>query len=309
LRASLAFQYTAAAVVWGASFLFMKIGLEGLSFTQVVLWRLVFGALALVLVSAVSRIGLPRVFRVWKHMAFLAATQCIVPWLLFSWAEQNMSSGLASIYNATTPLMTMAVSLAFLPGETLTRYKSLGLLLGFGGVLIVLAPWNLGVGGSVSSQVACLGATASYGISFVYLRRFVLPLGVDTRTVALLQISIGAFVMVLASPVIANTPMHLTPAVVLSMIALGALGTGLAFIWNTNVVQGWGPTAASTVTYLSPVVGVALGAIVLNESVGWNQPVGALVVIAGILVTRRATRSVTAAVSVTIPSSVRRPSA
>ena len=126
LRASLAFQYTAAAVVWGASFLFMKIGLEGLSFTQVVLWRLVFGALALVLVSAVSRIGLPREFRVWKHLAFLAATQCIVPWLLFSWAEQNMSSGLASIYNATTPLMTMAVSLAFLPGETLTRYKSLG---------------------------------------------------------------------------------------------------------------------------------------------------------------------------------------
>ncbi|MDJ0111983.1 DMT family transporter, partial [Rhodococcus erythropolis] len=131
----------------------------------------------------------------------------------------------------------------------------------------------------------------------------------DTRTVALVQISIGAFVMVLASPVVANTPMHLTPAVVLSMIALGALGTGLAFIWNTNVVQGWGPTAASTVTYLSPVVGVALGAIVLDESVGWNQPVGALAVIAGILVTRRATRSVTPAVSVTIPSSVRRPSA
>ncbi|MER5836222.1 DMT family transporter, partial [Streptomyces sp. NPDC002130] len=116
----------------------MKIGLEGLSFTQVVLWRLVFGALTLILVSAVSRIGLPREFRVWKHMALLAATQCIVPWLLFSGAEQNMSSGLASIYNATTPLMTMAVSLAFLPGETLTRYKSLGLLLGFGGVLIVL---------------------------------------------------------------------------------------------------------------------------------------------------------------------------
>jgi len=126
--------------------------------------------------------------------------------------------------------MTMAVSLAFLPGETLTRYKSLGLLLGFGGVLIVLAPWNLGVGGSVSSQVACLGATASYGISFVYLRRFVLPLGVATRTVALLQISIGAFVMVPALPVIANTPIHLTPAIVLRMIALGALGAGGAMI-------------------------------------------------------------------------------
>lgn len=308
MRVSLAFQYTGAAVVWGASFLFMKIGLEGLSFTQVVLWRLVFGAFALVLVSAVSRIGIPRDFRVWKHLAFLAATQCIVPWLLFSWAEQSMSSGLASIYNATTPLMTMAVSLAFLPGETLTRYK-LGLLLGFAGVLIVLAPWNLGVGGSLGAQMACLGATASYGISFVYLRRFVLPLGIDTRTVALLQISIGALVMVLASPVVANTPMHLTPAVVLSMIALGALGTGLAFIWNTNVVQGWGPTAASTVTYLSPVVGVALGAIVLDERTGWNQPVGALAVIAGILMTRRATRSVTAAASATIPSSVRRPSA
>ena len=307
MRASLLFQYVAASMVWGASFLFMKIGLEGLSFTQVVLWRLVFGALALVIVSAINRIGLPRDRRIWKHMSFLAAMQCVAPWLLFSWAEQSMSSGLASIYNATTPLMTMAASLAFLPGESLTRFKATGLMLGFFGVLIVLSPWNIGVGGSVSAQIACLGATASYGVSFVYLRRFALPLGVDTRTIALLQISIGALFMVLASPVIANTPMHLTPAIIGSMIALGAFGTGLAFIWNTNVVQGWGPTAASTVTYLSPVVGVALGAIVLGESIGWNQPLGALIVIAGILVTRRATRSLTPAESVTTPISVRRP--
>lgn len=115
--------------------------------------------------------------------------------------------------------------------------------------------------------------------------------------------------MVIASPVIANTPMHLTPAIVGSMIALGAFGTGLAFIWNTNVVQGWGPTAASTVTYLSPVVGVALGALVLGESIGWNQPLGAVIVIAGILVTKRATRSPIRVESATTPLSHPRPTA
>ncbi|MGC0364311.1 drug/metabolite transporter (DMT)-like permease [Rhodococcus sp. 27YEA15] len=295
-------QFGATALVWGASFLFVKIALEGLSFTQVVLWRLVFGAIALVAIALIGRIEIPRDRRVWMHAAALAIMQCIVPWLLFSWAGQQLSSGLASIYNATTPLMTMALSLVYLPGEVLTRYKATGLLLGFGGVMVVLAPWNLGVAGDTSAQLACLGATAAYGVSYVYLRRYLLPLGVGARAVALLQIGIAALLMILTSPLIAWTPMRLTPAVVLSTAALGVLGTGLAFIWSTNVVREWGPAAASTVTYLSPVVGVALGAVILGEKIGWNEPLGALAVIAGILVTRRATQAVT--VSTTPPKSV-----
>ncbi|AOW92780.1 hypothetical protein BFN03_09045 [Rhodococcus sp. WMMA185] len=297
MRVGLAVQYAGAALAWGASFLFIKIGLEGLSFSQVVLWRLVLGALTLGVVVALTRSRLPGDATTWTHLSVLAVVQCLVPWLLLSWAEQTISSGLASIYNATTPLMTMSVALAFLPSERLTDAKLFGLLLGFSGVMVVLAPWQAGIVGSVPAQLACLGATASYGVALVYLRRFVLPRGVDTPTIAFMQVSIAATVMLVATPWAASSPMHLTPAVVASMIGLGVFGTGLAFVWNTNVVRGWGPTAASTVTYLTPLFGIVLGAVVLGESISWNHPVGALVVIAGIVVTQRASRMSTNAMT------------
>ncbi|SDH46597.1 Permease of the drug/metabolite transporter (DMT) superfamily [Rhodococcus triatomae] len=287
-RVSLPLQYAGAALAWGSSFLFVSIGLGGMSPTQVVLGRLLLGAATLALVLLARRNALPRDPMVWWHMTVLAVTQCLLPWLLFSWAQQSISSGLASIYNATTPLMTMAVALAFLPGERSTPGKIAGLLLGFGGVVVVLAPWSVEWGGSISAQVACLGATASYGVALVYLRRFVLVRGVGAPTVAFLQTAIAAGILLSAAPAVAATPVHLTPAVAAAILALGVVGSGLAFVWNTNVVRGWGPTAASTVTYLTPIVGVALGATVLGERISWNQPAGATVVIAGILLTRRA---------------------
>ena len=131
-------QYLALALVWGASFLFIKVGLEGLSPAQVVLGRLTAGAVSLVVVTTVTRRPLPRERVVWGHMFVVALLLCVVPFLLFSWAETRISSGLASIYNATTPLMTMLVALAALPSERPTRTRLLGLLVGFAGVVLVL---------------------------------------------------------------------------------------------------------------------------------------------------------------------------
>ncbi|MEV0948857.1 DMT family transporter [Rhodococcus sp. NPDC049939] len=293
MRAGPAAQYSGAALAWGASFFFIKVGLDGLSFVQVVLWRLVLGVLTLGVVLGLTRSRLPSDAATWAHLSVLAVVQCLVPWLLFSWAEQTISSGLASIYNATTPLMTMALALALLPGEKLTDAKLFGLLLGFAGVLVVLAPWQIASVGSVQAQLACLGATASYGVALVYLRRFILPRGIGAPTVAFVQVLVAALVLLAVSPWAANTPMNLTPAIVASMIGLGVFGTGLAFVWNTNVVRDWGPTVASTVTYLTPLVGVVLGAIALGESISWNHPVGGLAVIAGIVVTQRYSRRVT----------------
>ncbi|EOM78526.1 DMT family transporter [Rhodococcus rhodnii] len=287
MRVPLGVQYTATALAWGSSFLFVKVGLEGLSFTQVVVARLVLGSAALTAVL-ITRRRLPPWGIAWAHFTVLAFVQCIAPWLLFAWAGIHLDSGLASIYNATTPLMTTAVAALVLADERLTGPKATGLAIGFGGVLTVLAPWNLALSGPITAQLACLGATACYGVALVYLRRFVLPRGFDAPTVAFAQITIAAVLMAVAAPVVAATPVHLTPAVIGAMIGLGAVGTGLAFVWNINVVRAWGPTAASTVTYLTPVVGVVLGALLLGERVTWNQPVGALLVVAGILVTRRA---------------------
>jgi drug/metabolite transporter (DMT)-like permease len=248
----------------------------------VVLSRLVVGALTLAAVAAASRQRLPRDLTVWAHLGVTSVLLCTVPFLLFAWAQQSVSSGLASIYNATTPLMTTVAALAALPGERPTPVRLAGLATGFLGVLVVLAPWRGIGGGPLLAQGACLLATASYGAAFVYLRRFVAPRGVPAIPSATVQVGLAAGTMLCLAPVVATSPVSPDPGVVLGVLVLGALGTGLAYVWNTNVVAGWGATNASTVTYLTPLVGVTLGALVLGEAVTWNQPVGAVVVVLGI---------------------------
>jgi drug/metabolite transporter (DMT)-like permease len=289
-------QFVALAAVWGCSFLFIKIGLEGLSPGQVVLGRLASGAIALLAVSGVTRQRLPRDLSVWAHLAVVAVLLCVAPFLLFAWAEEHVTSAIASVLNATTPLMTMLVAIAALPEERPTRTRLAGLATGFAGVVLVLGPWAAagrsaqaaGRGEDVLlGELACLLATLCYGLAFVYLRRFVAPRGLAAVAVATGQAGLGALIMVVLAPVVAVQPVHLTWRVVAAVLALGVLGTGVAYVWNTNVVNGWGATNASTVTYLTPVVGVVAGALVLGERITWNEPVGAAVVVLGVLVTQR----------------------
>lgn len=277
-------QFTLAGIVWGSSFLFMKVALEGVGPGQVAWARLVLGALALGVLVAVRRERLPRSLRIWGHMSVLALTFCVIPFLLFSWAQQHVTSGLASIYNATTPIMTAIMAGLLLRVERLNREQVTGIAAGIVGVVVIIGPWQgLDLSQSVVAQLAILGATACYGFSLAYMRRFVAHTGMSALTFSFLNIGIAAAIMIVLTPVIAWAPVQLTPAIVVSLILLGALGTGLAYIWNQNVVRAWGPTRASTVTYITPVIGVALGILILGERLSWNEPVGALVVFAGIL--------------------------
>lgn len=281
-------QYLMLALVWGSSFFFVSVGLQGLSPTQVVLARLGTGAVALAAISLVTRTRLPREASTWAHLFVVAMMLCVVPFLLFAWAQQHVPSSVASIINATTPLMTMAVALLALPAERPNRWKIGGLGVGFVGVLLVLDPFaGLGGGTDLLGYLACLGATLSYGIALVYLRRFVSPRGYSAIPVATAQVGMAAVVMLIVSPWVAGQPVTITPPVVTSMLALGVLGTGLAYVWNANIVARWGATVASTVTYLTPVVGIALGVVALGERLAWYQPLGALVIIGGILVSQR----------------------
>ncbi|WP_227878659.1 DMT family transporter [Arthrobacter dokdonensis] len=279
-------QFVTVALVWGASFLFIAIGLEGLSPAQVVLGRLGSGAVALAGISLATRQKLPTEPAVWGHLAVVSVLLCVAPFLLYSWAEQAIGSGLASIYNATTPLMTTLVAMAALPRERPTTMRMLGLGAGFLGVLIVLGPWRGTGGGALAAQAACLLATACYGMGFVHLRRFVSPRGLPSLSLATVQVGLGALIMLALAPWLATAPVHISPRVVLSILILGMAGTGLAYVWNTNLVAAWGAANASTVTYLTPVVGVSLGVAVLAEPVTWNEPVGAVIAVVGIAISQ-----------------------
>ena len=288
---SIVFQFVGMGLVWGASFLFMKVALDGVSFYQVAWARLVFGGLTLGLVVLLTRQRLPRERVVYLHFLVIAITNCVIPHLAFAWAEQYVSSGLASIYNAVTPITTaLMVTLAF-HVEKLNRGQILGIGIGIAGVIVIIAPWqHAAFTGDLAGQLACLLAATCYGFSFGYIRKFLSHRPIPGATFAFLNIGVAGAIMLLLTPVIAWQPVDLTPGIVASLLTLGILGTGIAYIWNINVLRAWGPTNASTVTYITPVVGVLLGVIVLGETFSANQPAGAALVLLGILFTQQRIR-------------------
>ncbi|MGZ8804472.1 MAG: DMT family transporter [Microbacterium sp.] len=280
----IAVQFVLTGIIWGSSFLFMKVALGGLSPAQVAWSRLILGALTLGLFVALRHESLPRRLRLWLHMTVLAVSFCVVPFLLFSWAQQHVTSGLASIYNATTPIMTAVMAAVLFRVERLKLVQIAGILVGILGVMVIIAPWQgLDLNQSLVAQFAILGATACYGFSLAYMRKFVANSGMTALMFSFLNIGIAAAIMAVLTPFIALTPVALDPWIVGSVLLLGCLGTGVAYIWNQNTLRAWGPTRASTVTYITPVVGVALGILILGEHLSWNEPVGAIVVFLGIL--------------------------
>ena len=283
-QATVVVQFVLCGIVWGSSFLFMKVGLDGLSPAQVAWSRLLLGALTLGLFVLARREALPRSLRVWGHMLVLGVSFCVVPFLLFAWAQQHVTSGLGSIYNATTPLMTAIMAGLVFRVEKLRPVQMIGILVGILGVMVIIAPWQgLDLAQSVPAQFAMLGATACYGFSLAYMRRFVSNTGMSALVFSFLNIGLGAAVMLVLTPVLVIEPVTLSLPAVLAVLALGCLGTGVAYIWNQNALRACGPTRPSTVTYLTTIVGVVLGMLVLGEPLSWNEPVGALVVFAGIL--------------------------
>ena len=284
-------QFVLTGIVWGSSFLFIAVALTGMTPAQVAWSRLVFGGVALAAIVVIRRERLPRSPRVWGHLAVIAVTFCVIPYLLFAWAQEHVPSSLASIFNATTPIMTALFAWAVFRVERLAAGQLAGIALGIGGVVLIIAPGAvLEVGGSVVAQLALLGATACYGFSLAWMRRFLSDTGLSGVAFAAGYIGIGAVVMLALSPVVFLEPVRWDPWVLGSVILLGTLGTGLAYIWNQNTLAAWGPTRASTVTYITPVVGVFLGILVLGETLTWNEPAGAVVVLLGILLVQQRLR-------------------
>lgn len=282
-RASVA-RLVLLATIWGSSFLLIKLALEGMTPTQVVLGRLSAGAAVLLMIVALTRQRLPREPVVWAHLALMGVVANIIPFWLFGFGEQRITSGLAGVLNGTTPLFTLAVALLALPEERWSRTRGAGLLLGFCGVVLVVGPWDTNpLTSSLPGQLACLGASACYGVAFVYMRRFLAGRGYPPLALAAGQMGVAAVELWLVAPLVGRGAIAWTPTVIGSVLILGAVGTGLAYLLNYRLIADVGATSASMVTYLIPIVAVALGVVALDEPLTWNLFVGAAVVIAGVM--------------------------
>lgn len=273
--------FLAVAFVWGFSFLFMEVGLRALPPVGVAFWRIALGAAALIAICAASRTPVPRSARTWRHLVVVALLLNAVPFTLFAYGQTHVSSVLAAIINAATPLSTLAVILVAFREERPTPQRIAGLATGFAGVLVVVGAWR-GLGaGEWYGVLACLAAICCYGVALPYSRRHLGgaaggPLGLVTVQTTLAALALLPFA--LAS---GGTEGPLTPAVVGGMLALGVLGTGIAFVLSLHVVRAAGSTTASTITYVIPLVAVAASALFLDEPIAPHQLVGGAVVLVG----------------------------
>jgi drug/metabolite transporter (DMT)-like permease len=279
-------RFTALGLIWGFSFLFMKVGNEAFAPLQVTLGRMVFGTAVLAVAVAVKRERLPRGRRTWFHLAVAAFLLNALPFSLFATAEQTIPSMLAGMCNAATPLFSMLVSVVALSEDRPSRQRFAGVGIGFAGVLTVLGVWQGFSGQDPRGTVMALAAAFSYAVGWAYVRRTLAHTGSSHLSVSAAQLSLGTIQLLLVTPFFTSMPHGYPAKSVLSVLALGALGTGIAFLIQYGLVAEKGPTIGAMVTYLIPIVATAAGALLLGESLSWNEPVGAVVILVGAALTQ-----------------------
>jgi drug/metabolite transporter (DMT)-like permease len=295
-------RFALLALFWGSTFLFIKIGDEALAPIQVSLGRLLIGTTTLLAILAVRGERLPAGWRLWGQLAIAGLLLNVIPFTLFAYGERHVSSLLAGIWNATVPLFTLPIAIAWIADEHATARRLLGLAVGFAGVLIVLGAWR-GVGGaSLAGNLLCLGAAASYGVGFPYTRRYLARRPEGPLALASAQLICATVEIAILALLFTQVPHGLAAKHVLSVLALGVFGTGLTFVLNYSIIRDVGATVASTVAYVMPIVSTALGVIALGEPLRWYEPVGAAVIVAGAFLAQEAP----ARRALSVPRSTRR---
>ena len=301
-------KFTALAFIWGSSFLLMKIGLRSLAPLQISGLRILSGAVVLVALLTASGGRLPRQRRVWGHLMVTGFFLGSLPFSLFALGEERISSALAGIGNSITPIATVMFSLLLLPIDKIAPRKIIGVLIGFVGVLVIMQPWQSQGRPDLLGFGMTLVAGMSYGLGWIYTRRFLGRVDFGGLTLPAAQMLTSAGQMLLAltiwwltararlslgAPwsVHANTSGGSVLVPLLAVLALGVVGTGIAMSFQYDVVRAAGPTVGSSVTYLIPLVSVALGVLVLGERLAWPQFAGAAVVLgAAVLIGRSSKR-------------------
>jgi drug/metabolite transporter (DMT)-like permease len=269
------------AFIWGWSFLLIKVALRGMPPAAISLTRIVLGAVVVGLIVWGRRLPVPTDRRTWWHFTVMGLSYSALPFTLLAWGEQHITSALASVMNAGTPLFA-AIAAAVGLRERLRLPQVVGLVLGFAGVAVAA-----GVGGrdlassSLAGAGGALGAAACYGFGFAYAQRYIV--GIPPLVAVFGQLVAGTVLVAPAAALaVAGEGLDLDGRVLLSVALLGVFGTGVAYVLNYQSIAAVGPTRASLVTYIVPVVAIAVGVLFLDEPFRLRLLLGAALVVVGI---------------------------
>lgn len=294
-------MFVLLGLLWGSSFLWIKVamGNDGRSFLGIALApgsvafgpfalvtvRLFFGALGLAIVLLVQRPTLPREPRVYLAYFFMAVFYAVLPFALITWGETRIDSAQAAILNGTVPLFTIIIAHFWLSDERITVQRVAGLIVGFAGLVILLSRdlGSVSGNGRIWGQVAVLAAAVSYAVSSTFSRRYLRGQSAVLQSFMTLMMADVVMLLVTAT---AERPIALPTAPIawIAVIWLGLLNSCLAYVLFFSLVNAWGPTRATLVTYIFPVIGLLFGITLLGETADWRLFAGAALIVFGIVV-------------------------
>ncbi len=271
------------SVLWGGSFFFVGVAVKELPPLTVVFARVGLAALLLLPLIRIYRLPVPKTLAGWRPFIVMALLNNVLPFCLLVSGQTMISSGLASVINAMTPVFTVLVLAAF-GEERLIARRVAGVMLGLFGV-IVLRGLDLHVDSQQSFGILlCLAATVVFGFSALWAKRELH--GVEPLAAATFQLICSGLMMFMLAMAIDRPwqlPMpHVTT--LLALVSLAALSTALAYILFFQIIRGSGPGNVMLVTLLVPVTAIALGYVVLDEVVTLREIVGALIIASGLVI-------------------------
>jgi drug/metabolite transporter (DMT)-like permease len=280
----------ALTAMWGTAFMFIKLGVATVPPATLVACRLVIGAAILYATMRMHGLSLPPPGRGWLPFAVLAAVGNSVPFYLISWGQQFIDSALAGILMAVMPLTTMLLAHFFVAGERMRAGRALGFVTGFSGVLVLMGPAALaGLGGTaakVAAQAAVLGGALCYAANSVIARRVVAA----DFLVASTGVIIVASILAVPFALTIDRAWVVAPGAgsMAAIVWLGVGPTALATLLYFRLIAAAGPTFMSLVNYLSPLVAVLAGVLLLGEHPGAGALAGLTLILLGVAISRRA---------------------
>ncbi len=274
--------FLALGFMWGSSYLFIKLAVDSFGTFTLITLRLLIGAIFLWIVLRAAKTPLPRERRTYGHLLVMATINIAIPFTLITWAEQSVDSALAAIINASVPLFVLVIAPMFLPDEPIRVNGIIGLFIGFLGVVLTVSPGLTAADGNPLGELALLGSSFTYAVGNVYNRRNVRglpPLIPAVFQVTFALLIVGTLAIVLEQPWATATP---DLEAWFSVIWLGILGSGMAYLAYFRLLSRWGATRTSLVAYLLPIVGIVLGFLVLQEPIDITLVLGTALIVGGV---------------------------
>ena len=276
----------ALSAMWGSAFLFIKLGVATVPPATLVAGRLALGAIILYAALRWRGLRLPRLGRAWWPFVVLAVVGNGAPFFLISWGQQTITSALAGILMAIMPLTTLLLAHFYVAGDRITAWRIAGFAIGFGGIVVLMGPSALaGLDADLIAELAVLAGAVCYAANSVLARRLISA----DFLVASTAVLVAGTVLMVPLALWFDHAWMLTPSAesVAAIVWLGIGPTALATILYFQLIATAGPTFMSLVNYLSPVIALAAGVLLLGEQPGPRAFAGLALILFGIAVSRR----------------------